>query len=48
MKPLNPNLDCLVNDISNHIIIFTYLINNSHKINIEKFIKTEKKNHNNI
>ena len=32
----------IVNDISDHKIIFTYLINNSHKIKMGKFIKTEK------
>ena len=32
----------LVNDISDHKIIYTYLINNSHKIKMEKFIKIEK------
>ena len=32
----------LVNDITDHKIIFTYLINNSHKIKMEKFIKIEK------
>ena len=34
----------LVNNISDHKIIFTYLINNSHKIKMEKFIKIEKIN----
>ena len=32
----------LVNDISDHKIIFTYLINISHKIKMRKFIKAEK------
>ena len=42
MKLVNPNPYYLQNDISDHKIIFTYLINNSHKIKIEKFIKIEK------
>ena len=32
----------LVNDISDHKIIFTYLINNYHKIKMEKLFKIEK------
>ena len=34
--------ELLVNDISDHKIIFTYQINNSHKIKMKKFIKIEK------